>query len=64
MPMKMASRKNEKPSSVKPSPNTFPKSCIHTGHSSPSSKDKMVPVTTPTANRASMILLQRRAIIR
>jgi hypothetical protein len=62
--MKMASRKKEKPSSVKPSPNTFPKSCIHTGHSSPSSKDKMVPVTTPTANSASMIRDQRRASVR
>ena len=35
---------------MNPSPNTFPKSCIHTGHSSPSSKDRIVPVTTPTAN--------------
>jgi hypothetical protein len=64
MPMKMASRKNEKPSSVKPRPNTFPKSCIHTGHSSPSSKDRIVPVTTPTANSASMIRDQRLATVR
>jgi len=64
MPMKMASTKNEKPSSVNPSPNTFPKSCIHTGHSSPSSNDKIVPVTTPTANSASIIRDQRRASVR
>ena len=62
--MKMASTKNENPSSVNPSPNTFPKSCIHTGHSSPSSNERMVPVTTPTANSASMIRDQRRAIVR
>jgi hypothetical protein len=64
MPMKMASRKNEKPSSVKPRPKTLPKSCIQTGHSSPSSNDRIVPVTTPTANRASMMRDQRRAIVR
>jgi len=62
--MKMASTKNEKPSSVKPRPNTFPKSCIHTGHSSPSSNERIVPVTTPTANSASIIRDQRRAIVR
>jgi hypothetical protein len=64
MPMKMASRKKEKPSSVKPRPNTLPKSCIHTGQSSPSSKERIVPVTTPTANRASMIRDQRLASVR
>jgi hypothetical protein len=62
--MKMASRKKEKPSSVNPSPNTFPKSCIHTGHSRPISKDRMVPVTTPTANSASMMRDQRLASVR
>jgi hypothetical protein len=60
----MASRKKEKPSSVKPRPKTLPKSCIQTGHSSPSSKDKIVPVTTPTANSASMIRDQRLARVR
>jgi hypothetical protein len=64
MPMKMASRKKEKPSRVKPRPNTFPKSAIHCGHSRPSSKDRIVPVTTPTANSASMIRDQRRARVR
>jgi hypothetical protein len=62
--MKMASRKKENPSSVKPRPNTFPKSWIQTGHSSPSSKDRIVPVTTPTANSVSMIRDQRRASTR
>jgi hypothetical protein len=62
--MKMASRKNENPSSVNPSPNTLPNSCIHTGHSSPSSNDRIVPVTTPTANSASMIRDHRRASVR
>lgn len=62
--MKMASRKKENPSSVNPSPKTLPKSCIQAGHSSPSSKDRMVPVTTPTANSASMIRDQRRASTR
>ena len=62
--MKMASTKNENPSSVNPRPNTLPKSCIHTGHSSPSSNDRIVPVTTPTANSASMIFDQRRASVR
>jgi hypothetical protein len=56
--------KKENPSSVNPSPNTFPKSCIHTGHSRPSSKDRIVPVTTPTANSASMIRDHRRASVR
>ncbi len=64
MPMKMASRKKENPSSANPSPNTFPKFCIQTGHSKPSSKDRIVPVTTPTANSASMIRDHRRASVR
>jgi hypothetical protein len=62
--MKMASMKNEKPSSVKPRPKTFPKSAIQAGHSMPSSKDKIVPVTTPTANSASMIRDHRLARVR
>jgi hypothetical protein len=64
MPIKMASMKNENPSNAKPRPNTFPKSCIHTGHSRPNSNERIVPVTTPTANSASMIRDQRRAISR
>jgi hypothetical protein len=64
IPIKIASRKKENPSSVNPRPKTFPKSCIHAGHSKPSSKDRIVPVTTPTANRASMIRDHRRARVR
>ena len=64
MPMKIASRKNENPSSVKPSPNTLPKARIHSGHSSPISNDRIVPVTTPTANSESMMRDQRRAMVR
>jgi hypothetical protein len=62
--MKMASTKKEKPSRVKPSPKTLPKSWIHTGHSSPSSNDRIVPVTTPTANIARLIRDHRRASVR
>jgi hypothetical protein len=62
--MKMASVKNEKASSVKPSPKTSPKVAMKLGHSSPSSKLKIVPVTTPTANRASITFDQRLAIVR
>ena len=62
--MKIASRKNEKPSRVNPSPNTLPKSAIHAGQSRPSSNDKIVPVTTPTAKSASMTRDHRRASTR
>src|SRR6059058_2460754 len=47
--MKMASTKNQKPSSAKPSPKTLPKAAMKPGHSKPNSKLRMVPVTTPTA---------------
>src|SRR6266511_1609231 len=62
--MKIASVKKEKASSVKPSPNTSPKVAMKFGQSSPSSKLKIVPVTTPTANNASMTFDQRLAIVR
>ena len=52
--MKMASRKNEKPSRPKATPNTSPNVAMNSGHSSPSSKDRIVPVTTPIANRISI----------
>ena len=61
--MKIASTKNENPSRANPSPNTFPNRAIHTGHSSPSSKLRIVPVTTPTANSASMIFDHRFATV-
>ena len=62
--MKIASRKNEKPSMAKPRPKTPPKVAVKFGHSSPISKLRIVPVMTPTAKRATMIRLQRRAIAR
>ena len=64
MAMKIASTKKEKPSSVKPSPKTLPNRAMNAGHSSPSSKLRIVPVTTPTANNASITFDQRRAIVR
>jgi hypothetical protein len=62
--MKIASAKNEKPSSVNPSPNTSANLAMNSGHSSPSSKLRIVPVTTPTANNASITFDQRRASVR
>src|SRR4051812_45258954 len=47
--MKIASMKNEMPSSPKPTPNTSPNVAMKFGHSRPNSKDRIVPVTTPTA---------------
>ena len=64
MPMKIASRKNEKPSIANPSPNTAPKVPVKFGHKRPISKLRMVPVTTPTANRATMTRVQRLASVR
>jgi hypothetical protein len=49
--MKIASTKNAIPSSAKATPKTSPNSSIQFGHSRPSSKERIVPVTTPTANR-------------
>src|SRR6266850_1889238 len=62
--MKMASTKNEKPSSAKPSPKTLPKAAMKPGHSKPNSKLRMVPVTTPTAKSAIMVFDQRLASVR
>ena len=62
--MKIASRKNEKPSSAKASPKTSPNLAMNSGQSRPSSKERIVPVTTPTANSAIMIFDQRLAIVR
>src|SRR5919106_2661104 len=62
--MKIASTKKENPSRVKPSPNTFPKLAMKPGHRSPSSRLRIVPVTTPTANSPSMTFDHRNAIER
>ena len=64
MPMKMASTKNEKPSTAKPSPKTEPKVAVKLGQSRPISKLRIVPVITPTANRATITLVQRLARVR
>ena len=61
MAMKIASMKNEKPSSVKPSPNTAPKVAVKFGHRRPNSNERMVPLTTPTAKRISITFDQRLA---
>jgi hypothetical protein len=62
--MKIASMKNEKPSTAKPRPNTEPKVAVKLGHKSPISKLRIVPVITPIANSAAMIFVQRWASTR
>ena len=62
--MKIASRKNEKPSNAKPSPKTLPNAAMNSGQSSPNSKLRIVPVTTPTAKSVIMIFDQRIASVR
>ena len=61
MAMKIASMKNEKPSIPKASPKTSPKVAMNSGHRRPISNDRIVPVTTPIANRISMAFDQRLA---
>ena len=61
MAMKIASTKNEIPSSANAIPKTSPKVAMNCGHSSPNSNDKIVPVTTPTAKRISATFDQRLA---
>ena len=48
--MKIASVKKKIPSIAKPVPKTSPKRSMNFGHSRPSSKERTVPVTAPTAN--------------
>ena len=64
MPMKIASRKNETPSSAKAKPKTSPNFAIHAGHRRPNSKLRIVPVTTPTAKSEIITRDQRRASVR
>ena len=49
---------------AKPSPNTLPNVAVNPGHSRPISKLRTVPVTTPAANSATRIRVQRRASVR
>ena len=64
MAMKIASMKNEKPSRPKAKPNTSPNVAMNSGQSRPSSKDRIVPVTTPIANRMIIACYQRLASAR
>ncbi len=64
MAMKIASMKNEKPSIMNASPKTSPKVAMNSGHSRPISNDRIVPVTTPTANSSSIAFDQRFASAR
>jgi hypothetical protein len=59
--MKIASMKNETPSSPKARPNTSPKVAMKSGHSSPNSKERIVPVITPMAKIVSATFDQRLA---
>src|SRR5215217_4756739 len=61
MARKIASRKKKIPSRPNAKPNTLPKLAMNCGHSSPISKDRIVPVTTPTANSTSATFDQRLA---
>ncbi len=62
--MKIASMKKENPSTAKPRPKTLPKTAVNSGHRSPISNERIVPVTTPAANRATITRAQRRASVR
>ena len=64
MAMKIASMKNEKPSIPNASPKTSPKVAMNSGHRRPISNDRIVPVTTPIANRISIAFDQRLASAR
>ena len=62
--MKIASMKNENPSTANPSPNTPPNVPVKFGHRSPISKLNAVPVITPTANSVTITRDHRRANVR
>ena len=59
--MKMASRKKKIPSTVNGIPNAAPKRSMSSGHNSPNSKLRTVPVTAPTAKVTAMYFDQRWA---
>ena len=61
--MKIAARKKAQPSIAKPSPNAEPKRPIMPGQRMPNSKERIVPVTAPTANCTAITTDQRRAIL-
>ena len=59
--MKIASVKNAKPSRENGKPISGPASSMKRGHSNPSSKERAVPETAPTANRIAVPLAHRFA---
>jgi hypothetical protein len=59
--MKIASQKKASPSIANAKPKTSPHVSMNCGHSRPSSNERIVPVTTPIANRISITLDQRFA---
>src|SRR5262245_20166300 len=59
--MKIASMKNENPSKANASPNAWPKLAMNSGQRIPSSNERIVPETAPTANRISITFDQRIA---
>ena len=61
MAMKIASMKKLKPSIRNAKPKTSPKRSMNRGHSRPSSNDRIVPLTTPTAKSRIITLDQRLA---
>ena len=61
MARKIASTKNEMPSSPNARPNTSPNVAMKSGHSRPNSNERIVPVTTPTAKMISATFDQRLA---
>jgi hypothetical protein len=52
----------EKPSMPNATPKTSPKLAMKFGHRRPISNDRIVPLTTPTANRISTTFDQRMAM--
>ena len=61
MAMKIASTKKEIPSRPNATPKTSPNVAMKSGHSSPNSKERIVPVTTPTAKSTIATFDQRFA---
>ena len=61
--MKIASRKNAKPSIANGRPITSPKRPIQRGHRIPNSNDRIVPDTAPTANSTPIAFAHRRASV-
>ena len=61
--MKIASRKNAKPSIANGRPITVAEPTHPRGHRIPNSNDRIVPDTAPTANSTPIAFAQRRASV-